>query len=377
MDAGRFSLQRMTLRAYDLSERTARAGKDSVGRRIERLQSRAFMIIQAAVTAGLAWVLASLLVGPRPFFAPVAAIITLGFSFGQRWRRAAEVAVGVSVGVGIGLVFIRFFGTGSWQIVLVCLAAMAIAVLLGAGTLMTTQAGVQAIIVIALPEAGAGLDRWLDALIGCALALLVATIAPLAPLRRPGTLAASFLQEVAATLRAAVDALRAGDRDVAEAVLARARSGEDLLADLEDAAKEGVAVVRQSIFLRRRLPEVRAYADLYPPLDRTSRNLRVLARRSATALWRGESVPASYLELLDQLCEVINFMAGELYAHRLPTAARKRLIAVGAASADLQPQRSMSTVVVLAQARSMIVDLLELTGLDPAEARESIPDVAD
>jgi len=44
---------------------------------------------------------------PAPFFAPVAAIITLGFSFGQRLRRAVEVAIGVAVGVLVGDAFVR------------------------------------------------------------------------------------------------------------------------------------------------------------------------------------------------------------------------------------------------------------------------------
>ena len=36
---------------------------------------------------------------------------------------------------------------------------------------------------------------------------------------------------------------------------------------------------------------------------------------------------------------------------------------------------SISAVVILAQARSMLVDLMELTGLDYADARELVPDM--
>jgi uncharacterized membrane protein YgaE (UPF0421/DUF939 family) len=378
MDGGRFSIQRMTLQAFDLSERTARAGRDSMQRRLERLRGRAFMIIQCSVTAGLAWLLASFLIGPRPFFSAVAAIITLGFSYGQRWRRALEISVGVAVGVGIGDLFVWLFGTGVWQIVLVCVIAMSIAALLGAGTLMTTQAGVQAIIVITLfPDPSAGLSRWLDAVIGCAVALVVATIAPAAPLRKPGRLAAGYLQEAASTLRAAADALRDEDSEAADAVLDRARRGEPLLDDIETAADEGIAVVRTSPFRRGRYREVHAFAALYPPLDRFSRNLRVLARRSAIALWRSEAVPLSYLVLMEQLADVVAFMSGELYQGRLPTAARQRLAEVGRASSQLPVLESLSAAVLLAQIRSMIVDLLEVTGLDYAEARQQIPDIPD
>jgi uncharacterized membrane protein YgaE (UPF0421/DUF939 family) len=378
MDAGRFSIQRMTLNAFDLSERTARAGRDSAKRRVQRLRNRSFMILQCSVTAGLAWALASWLVGPRPFFASVAAIITLGFSFGQRWRRALEVSVGVAVGVAIGDIFVRVFGTGTWQIVLVGVVAMCIAVLLGAGNLMTTQAGVQAIIAITLfPNPSASLTRWLDAVVGCALALAVATVAPIGPLRKPGRLAAGFLEEAAATLRAAATALREDDVEAAEAVLERARRGEALLDDLEEAANEGVAVVRTSPFLRPRLARVRAFANLYPPMDRVSRNLRVLARRSAIALWRSEPVPLSYVVLLEQLADVIAFMAEELHQQRLPTAARDRLVEVAQATSRLPIHESLSAVVVLAQIRSMVVDLLELTGISTGEARGLMPDALD
>jgi uncharacterized membrane protein YgaE (UPF0421/DUF939 family) len=378
MDAPRFSIQRVTLQAYDLSERTARAGKDSAERRLRRLRSRSFMIIQCAVTAGLAWLLADWLIGPRPFFAAVAAIITLGFSFGQRWRRALEVSVGVAVGVGIGDLFVRFFGTGHWQIVLVCLIAMSIAVLLGAGTLMTTQAGVQAIIAITLfPDPAAGLSRWLDAVVGCVLALLVATIVPAGPIHKPSRLAAALLRDIAATLREAAGALRAGDVEAADTVLDRARRSEDQLEDLEEASREGVAVVRGSPFLRHRLQSVKAFAELYPGLDRVCRNLRVLARRTAIALWRSESVPAAYVDLLEQLADAAAFMSDEMDQQRLPARAKDVLAEVGAATSRLPIHESLSAVVILAQIRSMTVDLLELTGLSPAEARQLIPEIPD
>ena len=375
MDAGRFSIQRMTLQAFDLSERTARAGKNSAKRRVRRLRGRSFMILQCAVTAGLAWALASWLIGPKPFFAAVAAIITLGFSFGQRWRRALEVSVGVAVGVGIGDLFVRFFGTGTWQIILVCIIAMAIAVLLGAGTLMTTQAGVQAIIAITLlPDPSAGVSRWLDALVGCALALLVATLTPAGPLRKPGHLAANLLREVAETVRAAATALRDDDPEAADAVLERARRGEELLDDLEEAADEGVSIARNTPFLRRRMAYAERRAAFYPPLDLLSRNLRVLVRRAAVALWRKESMPLSYLALLDQLADLIGSMAEVIDTGEQPKAARQPLLDLAEASSRVPLHESMSAVVVLAQTRSMIVDLLELTGMNPADARAAIAD---
>ena len=75
---------------------------------------------------------------------------------------------------------------------------MSLATLLGAGQLMIIQAGVQSIVVTVLSSnLGYGVNRWLDAVVGCALALVVATIAPGSPLRKPGSVAAEVLREMA------------------------------------------------------------------------------------------------------------------------------------------------------------------------------------
>jgi uncharacterized membrane protein YgaE (UPF0421/DUF939 family) len=365
------------LQAFDLSERTVRRSRASAVRRVERLRGRAFMIIQTSITAGLAWVVAHYVVGHQlPFFAPVAVIVTLGISFGQRMRRAIEVAIGVAVGVAVGDLFHYFFGTGPWQIVVVCALAMSVATLLGAGQLMIIQSGVQAIVVTSLSaNLGYGVNRWLDAVIGCALALVVATIAPSSPLRKPGSVAATVLREMGGALRGAAAALRGRDATAADAVLEQARAGEKGLTALDQASAEGLAVVRHSPFRRRELSRVEALADLYDPLDHASRNLRVLARRCAVAVWRGEPVPADYLNLMDRLADAATFMASELDEGRFPEAARPQLLEIGELSSHAGLKETISAVVILAQIRSMTADLLELTGMDYQHARELIPEM--
>jgi uncharacterized membrane protein YgaE (UPF0421/DUF939 family) len=377
MEHDGFSLQRMRLQAFDLSERTVRRSRASAARRVKRWRQRSFMIAQTAVTAGLAWWVAQHVAGHElPFFAPVASIITLGISFGQRLRRAVEVAIGVAVGVGVGDVWRAFFGTGYWQIMVVCALAMSLASLLGAGQLMIIQSGVQSIVVTVLAsDLGYGVNRWLDAVIGCALALAVATIAPSSPLRKPELVAARVLTETGRALEAAAGALRTRDSAAADAVLTRARTGEESLAELDRATAEGLAVVRASPFRRRQLGHVTAIADLFDPLDHASRNLRVLARRCAVAAWRGEEVPEAYIGLLEELARICQFMANELEAHRLPEAARDRLRRLGETSAHLELTDTISAVVILAQVRSMTADLLELTGMRYEQARELIPEM--
>ncbi|OYO19361.1 FUSC family protein [Enemella dayhoffiae] len=372
-----FSWQRLALRAFDFSERSVRRGRDSQRRRVERWRNRLFMICQCAVTAGAAWWVSQKLIGdPLPVFAPVAAVITIGSSFGQRLSRAAEVAAGVALGVFFGDLFVHFFGTGVWQIVLVVLLAMSVATWVGAKNLMITQAGVQSIIVMTLlPGAEQGLGRWLTALVGCALALLVTTIAPTSPLTRPRQLAAEVLREAAGTLTEIRDALTDGDPEAGDRVLTRARLSEGGLERLNDAVDEGLAVVRLSPFARGNLPHLEELSAIVDPLDRMSRNLRVLARRSAVALYRGETIPPAYLSLMGDLAEQMTWCAGELQARRLPEGIQERMEVLGERSSHLRMTNSLSAVVLLAQMRSIMVDLVQLSGVSYADARELIPEM--
>ena len=90
------------------------------------------MIVQISVAAAASWGVAHyVLQHEAPFLATVAAIICLGFSFGQRLGRVVEVAVGVTVGVLTGDIFVHFFGTGVWQIMLVIALAMSVTTWLG------------------------------------------------------------------------------------------------------------------------------------------------------------------------------------------------------------------------------------------------------
>ncbi|GAA0611522.1 aromatic acid exporter family protein [Kribbella sandramycini] len=385
MDPVRLTLDQLRELRDDVAPRAARRSRASVRRRVERWRDRIFFIGQCAIAAGLAWALARYVVGhQQPFFAPVAAMVCLGFSFGQRLRRVAEVMVGVAVGVGVGDLFVRFFGTGVPQIIFVVALAMSIAVLLGAGTLMTTQAGVQAAIVTTLlPNPGAGFSRWLDAVLGGLVALAAATIAPAAAIRRPRQQASEVLNELSAILVETAEGLRdksdqeahAEHRDERELTdaLRRARASEGMLDDLRSAAEEGVAVVRLSPFRRRHRGRVQQIADLVVPLDRAIRNIRVLVRRCAVSVWRDERMPDEYPMLLDRLADGTRLIAESLFEPAAKVAAHRVLGELGRRTADLPLPPGLSAVVVLGQIRSTVVDLLELTGTSYDEARKLVP----
>src|SRR5687767_9108471 len=108
----------------------------SLATRLQRLRASALTLVQAAVAAALAWwVGTEIFSGPPPFFAPVAALITLALSGGGRGRRAFEIAAGVTVGIAVADTLVYLLGSGVWQLALIVPLSMAAGVLLDAGVL--------------------------------------------------------------------------------------------------------------------------------------------------------------------------------------------------------------------------------------------------
>jgi uncharacterized membrane protein YgaE (UPF0421/DUF939 family) len=304
----------------------------------------------------------------------VAAVVCLGTSYGQRLRRVAEVSIGVSIGIGTADLFTHVVGYGqAWQITVIVAVAMSAAVFLDAGVLLINQAAVQSIVVTTLLPLDGGVSRIVDALIGGGVALVAATVVPGAPLRRPREEAAKVTFELARLLRSASSSARDVDLDRASDTLNRARETESSLNELRVAATEGLEVVRSSPFRRRNRPQVRSIAEVVEPLDRALRNTRVMIRRIEVSARLGETMPPDYLAILDRLADAADEMAKELAANRSPEAAQPQLIEIAEETADASEPLTLSAAVVLGQMRSLVVDLLQLSGLTHHEAVSAIP----
>lgn len=352
-------------------------GRTSLRARVKRWRSKSWQVAQCALAAGAAWLIAADLLGhPTPFFAPIAAVVSLGTSYGQRLRRVVEVTIGVAVGVAVGDLFVAAVGSGWWQLTLIVAVAMTAAILLDGGQLFVTQAAVQSIVVSTLlPDPGAALTRWTDALVGGAVALVAATVVPAAPLRRPREQAAVVVRKIAALLRAAAEVMESGEVEPALRLLADARSTDHLIRELQAAADEGLSVVASSPFRVRHRGDLRRMSDLVEPLDRALRSTRVLTRRTAVTAYRRRAVPASYAVTARDLAAAADQVAEELRANRTPAAARPALLAVGVGTSRCERSEDLSVEVVLAQLRSVVADLLTLTGMDPLEATDALPPV--
>jgi uncharacterized membrane protein YgaE (UPF0421/DUF939 family) len=360
------------LRAEDFAAR----GRLSMRARVARLRSKGWAIGQCAVAAGVAWWLAADVLGHQlPFFAPIAAVISLGTSYGQRQRRVVEIAIGVAVGVFLGDLVTHLVGSGAWQIVLIVAAGMSLIMLLfDAGPLLVNQAAVQGIVVSALaPPAGGAFLRWTDALIGGGVALVAATVVPRAPLRRPREQAAVVVRKMAELQRTAAQCLLDGDVELGMQVLRDARATDALISELRAAGAEGLSVVASSPFRRRHGEPLRQLAELVEPLDIALRNTRVLVRRAAVAAYRREQVPASYARLVRELADVSDQVGEQLASGRKAESMVDPLIELARATATVERSDDLSAEVVLAQVRSIIADLLAVCGMDPLEATDRIP----
>jgi uncharacterized membrane protein YgaE (UPF0421/DUF939 family) len=350
-------------------------GRTSARARVARWRSKWWHIGQCAIAAGVAWFVAADLFGhPMPFFAPVAAVVSLGTSYGQRLRRVVEVTIGVAVGVFLADLLVVVLGSGGWQIALIVALAMSSALLLDGGQLLVTQAAVQSIVVAALvPDPGAAFTRWSDAVIGGAVALVAATVVPAAPLRRPREQAAVVVRKIAALLRAAATVMVDGEAEPAMDLLADARSTDYLIRELQDAAAEGLSVVTSSPFRVRHRGDLRSMSELVEPLDRALRSTRVLVRQTAVAAYFRRPIPRAYAELASDLADAVDLVAAELAADRMAAAARPALLEIGEATGRVERSEILAAEAVLAQLRSVVVDLLMVSGMDQLESTDALP----
>jgi len=350
-------------------------GRTSARSRVARWRSKWWQIGQCAVAAGVAWLVAADLFGhTTPFFAPVAAVVALGTSYGQRLRRVVEVTIGVAVGVFLADLLVAWLGSGWWQIALIVALSMSAAFLLDSGQLLVTQAAVQSIVVAALvPDPGAAFTRWTDAVIGGGVALIAATAVPAAPLRRPREQAAVVMRKVADLLRAAGEVMDDGKADRALDLLADARSTDYLIRELQAAADEGLSVVASSPFRVRHRDDLRKMSELVDPLDRALRSTRVLVRQTAVAAYHRRPIPPSYSLLALDLADAADMAAAELAADRMAIGARVPLLAVGEATGLVERTDVLAAEAILAQLRSVVVDLLMISGLGQLESTDALP----
>jgi hypothetical protein len=360
------------VRASALLEDAAERSRLGVRARLERLRATAPTVVQAAAATGLAWGVARELVGhPTPFFAPIAALITLGLTLGERGRRGLEVAFGVALGIAVADLLVLAIGSGTWQLVVVTGLAMVVAILLGGSPTLVTQAAASAVLVVVLQPPGDELSfaRSVDAVVGAGTALLVSfVVLPADPLSIVRRAAEPVLRELAASLDDVAAALDLRSADDAVAALLRAR-GIDVYTQAFHVAAHDGREAALALSRRGSRGSVAVYAVAAGQLDLAVHNVRVLARHALAAIERDERIPPTVMAAVRELAVAVRALGGALAEpERLPGARAPAAHAAAVATLALEETANLSASVIVGQVRATAVDLLRGTGLSREEA---------
>jgi uncharacterized membrane protein YgaE (UPF0421/DUF939 family) len=332
-----------------------------------RLRGRMLAIVQTACAAVLAWWLAVLILpDPRPAFASIAAVIAVGATNGERAGRALQLVGGVVLGITVADLLIQLIGTGAWQIGVLVILAMSAAVAVGGGELLVVEAGVSAILLVALdPGAAAGFspNRILEAIIGGVTALAISSVFfPPDPALGPGRAAQAMFVELGRALERIAAALEARDPGVAESALTQARGIDPLLRAVEEELATGRETARYTPPRPASRAVLHRYERSLAQVDYAIRNTRVLARNVVALVRDHPDVPDALPGAVRDLSHAVWELAAAYDAPSHAEPGRRLAVRAAAEAAEISAQRA-DVVLVGGQVRSVAVDLVRAAEL--------------
>ena len=340
-----------------------------------RVRAHLRPVIQTAVAAALAWSIADMLLhDERPAFASIAAIISLGVSYGQRGERALQLVAGVVVGLGVADVLIHIIGTGAPQIGLMVVLAMTVALVLGGGEVLVSEAAVSAILLMAIDPAagqhGFSPDRILEALIGGGSALGVSAVFfPPDPVLEVARAAQAVFGALGRSLERIATALDQREHALAEQGLAEARAIDPLVRELEEALRRGHETARLAPPRRATREQLDRYGASLAQIDFAVRDTRVLARHALRAVRSGEPAGAELARAVRELELATWALAGAFDdPARGDSAQGHALTAAALASDRSEHAHGDAATQVVGQVRSTAADLRRAAGLATGDA---------
>jgi uncharacterized membrane protein YgaE (UPF0421/DUF939 family) len=344
----------------------------------ERLRANWRWFAQAALATAPAWALAQILFDhERPIFAPVAGLIAVSTTLGQRRRYAVEMVVGVALGIGIADALVTVIGSGTWQIAVIVVGAMVTAVALGGSAVLVSEAAVSALLVVAVQPPGTGLSgaRFLDSLLGGVIGLIVTSVLPASPGRTAHRAASRLLAELAATIEDAALALERRDPEPAERAWTRASEIDP--DELREAIAAGGETLRLAPWLRGTRAQFARYARAATQIDNAVTTVEALSRGAVRAITQGDNVPQPVPEALRELADAVRRLDAALDEGGDETTVREpALRAAARATLVLEQTHNLSVSSIVVQVRAAAVDLLRGSGLDRDEAERQVREAA-
>jgi uncharacterized membrane protein YgaE (UPF0421/DUF939 family) len=211
--------------------------------RLYQVRLAAVMAGQTGVAAGASWLISvHVLHHIRPIFAPLSAVVVLVGAAGRRLRRALDMVFGVALGIAIGDTLIYAIGVGPAQIAAVVALAILVSAFLGVGVVAMGQAAASAVLVatVAPPRTGIYYTRFVDALLGGLVAIVVmALLLPFNPLTRVRHAADAAFASLAQALARIIDAPQRREADEAQGALQHLRQNDHEFQHLRDSIGAG------------------------------------------------------------------------------------------------------------------------------------------
>jgi uncharacterized membrane protein YgaE (UPF0421/DUF939 family) len=356
------------LRLRDRSARASALTRAQPALAIRRLRPRLLPIAQTAAAAVAAYYIALLLPldDNKPVFASIAAVICLGVSYQHRGRRAFELVGGVVVGLTVADLIVHAIGTGPLQIGLMIVLAMGTAVALGGGELLISEAAVSALILASLPAtSGWSPDRFLEALIGGGVAVVVGRVLfPPDPGLLVGRAAQAVFADLGETLEEVADALAEADPAKAEDALRVARGIDTDMAALEEALVTAREMVRFAPPRRGVRSVLERHARSVPHVDFAVRNTRVLARHALRYARSRLPAPDGLPEAIRELAEAVWLLAAAYDDPASATESRSRARAAASHAREVfEREPDLALTEIISQVRSTAVDVMRAAEL--------------
>jgi hypothetical protein len=343
-------------------------------RAAERIRAYAWALLQQAVAAAVAWVIA-VHIGHHghPFFAPIAAVVSLNAPLGERGGNTLRLLEGVVIGILVGELAVGTVGSTTGALLLGIWVSTLITRALGGTAVSVAQAAAAAILTIAIADGHAGPNRLIDALIGGGVALVFSQIFfPPEPVRLLRRAEGEALNGVADALDLTANAIEDDDPALRERALDGVRRIRDQTVDLARTRRAGPRVASRST-TRSQLDPVVKETENAGQLD--------LLASSAVAVIRGAAggdrdginlVAPSIRQLASVLRELARDPGDRTHRQQAADSALKVAREVQVDGRVRAPALGSGLAAMIASVRAVAADTMIYAGVAPDEATAAI-----
>ncbi|MCQ4616437.1 aromatic acid exporter family protein [Corynebacterium sp. CCUG 18816] len=361
----------------------------SIQARLMRVRKRLLPILQMGIAAGIAyWIAGDIIGNAKPFFAPISVVIIIGMSGGERITKAIDLSIGCALGVLVGDSLFYRLGDGGWQIAAIVSGSLLIASFFSKSQLVNNQVAIGSILIATIMPPGAevtGFDRTIDAAVGCLVALATIALIPQGPMEPVRAEISNLMGLMSSVLDDVASGLTDRDPLVIDDALEAIRGSQTDIDDMASAVNAGKETTKISPFLWGARRYINSLSLVIPPVDNAVRSCRVLARRALVLCEDGDHVSPQQIELIDVLAkacldisEVYEVKSRRAQATVIPQIVNElRAVAQGSSVDMLEKDAVLSEYAILAQTRSLTVDLLQVCGMSRESALAALAPTSD